>query len=76
METRQYLCPVFLYSCIPVFKTYNRNMKKEYINPSVLVVLVQHRTTLLAGSNPVINPDEPNKPAGARGFDGFDDWDE
>ena len=51
-------------------------MKKEYIKPSVLVVLLQHRTTLLAGSNPVINPDEPNKPAGARGFDGFDDWDE
>ena len=49
-------------------------MKKEYMKPTMRVVLLQHKTTLLAGS--VINPDEPNKPAGARGFDGFDDWDD
>ena len=50
-------------------------MKRKYDKPAMHVVLLQHRTTLLAGS--VINPDEPNKPAAARGFDGWDDdWDE
>ena len=51
-------------------------MKRKYDKPTMRVVLLQHKTTLLAGSNPVINPDEPNKPAAARGFDGFDDWDD
>ena len=52
------------------------NMKRKYDKPAMRVVLLQHKTTLLADSNPVINPDLPNKPAGARGFDGFDDWDD
>lgn len=51
-------------------------MKKKYMKPSVQVVLLQHRITLLAGSNPVINPGPPNQPAGARGFVDFDDWDD
>ena len=51
-------------------------MKRKYDKPTMRVVLLQHKTTLLAGSNPVINPDLPNKPAGARAFDGFDDWDD
>ena len=38
-------------------------MKRKYDKPAMHVVLLQHKTTLLAGS--VINPDEPNKPAGA-----------
>ena len=49
-------------------------MKKKYMKPSVQVVLLQHRITLLAGS--VIGPDEPNKPAGARAFVDVDDWDD
>ena len=48
-------------------------MKRKYDKPTMHVVLLQHRTTLLAGS--VIGPDEPNKPAAARGFDDLDDFD-
>lgn len=67
-------------------------MKKTYIKPEQRVVLLQHKTMLLAGS--VIKPgennappgsrirdddwdDEPDAPAGARGCDDdWDDWDE
>lgn len=49
-------------------------MKKEYQKPTMKVVLLRHRTMLLAGSD-VIPPGEPNKPAAARRFD-WDDWDE
>lgn len=51
-------------------------MKRKSDKPTVRLVLLQHRTTLLAGSNPVINPGEPNKPAGVRGFDDRDDRDD
>ena len=52
-------------------------MKRKYDKPTMCVELLQHSTTLLAGSNPVINPGEPNKPAGSRGFEGWgDNWDE
>ena len=52
-------------------------MKKNYLKPTMSVVLLQHQTTLLAGSYDVIGPGEPNTPAGARRFDGgWDDWDE
>lgn len=53
-------------------------MKKQtYQKPTMQIVLLQHRTMLLAGSDKgyeVIGTDEPNLPAGARIFD--DDWDE
>ena len=61
-------------------------MKKTYIKPEQRVVLLQHKTMLLAGS--VINPGENNAPAGARQYNGdidrddrddrddWDDWDE
>lgn len=47
-------------------------MKKTYIKPEQRVVLLQHKTMLLAGS--VINPGVPNAPAGSRIWD--DDWDD
>ena len=53
------------------------DMKKTYIKPEQRVVLLQHKTMLLAGS--VINPGVPNAPAGSRIWDdddGDDDWDE
>ena len=53
------------------------DMKKTYIKPEQRVVLLQHKTMLLAGS--VINPGENNAPAGARQYNGdidWDDWDE
>ena len=51
-------------------------MKKTYIKPEQRVVLLQHKTMLLAGS--VINPGENNAPAGSRirDDDWDDDWDE
>ena len=48
------------------------DMKKTYIKPEQRVVLLQHKTMLLAGS--VINPGVPNAPAGSRIWD--DDWDD
>ena len=42
------------------------DMKKTYIKPEQRVVLLQHKTMLLAGS--VINPGVPNAPAGLSGF--------
>ena len=52
-------------------------MKRKYDKPTVQVVLLQHRTTLLQSSNwDTIPQGEDNRPAAARGFDGFDDWDE
>ena len=54
-------------------------MKKNYLKPTMSVVLLQHQTTLLAGSYHVMGPGEPNSPAGARGYRGgidWDDWDE
>lgn len=48
-------------------------MKKTYIKPEQRVVLLQHKTMLLAGS--VINPGVPNAPAGSRIWDD-DDWDD
>ena len=51
------------------------DMKKTYIKPEQRVVLLQHKTMLLAGS--VINPGVPNAPAGSRiRDDDWDDWDE
>ena len=47
-------------------------MKKTYIKPEQRVVLLQHKTMLLAGS--VMNPGKPNVPAGSRIWD--DDWDD
>ena len=47
-------------------------MKKTYIKPEQRVVLLQHKTMLLAGS--VINPGDKNVPAGSRIRD--DDWDD
>ena len=51
-------------------------MKKTYIKPEQRVVLLQHKTMLLAGS--VINPGDKNVPAGSRirDDDWDDDWDE
>ena len=49
-------------------------MKKTYIKPEQRVVLLQHKTMLLAGS--VINPGENNAPAGARQYNGDIDWDD
>ena len=54
----------------------DRIMKRKYDKPTMTVVQLQHRTMILAGSNPVINPGQPNSPAGTRQFDGFDDWDD
>ena len=51
------------------------DMKKTYIKPEQRVVLLQHKTMLLAGS--VINPGGNNAPAGSRiRDDDWDDWDE
>lgn len=51
----------------------NTDMKKTYIKPEQRVVLLQHKTMLLAGS--VINPGDKNVPAGSRIWDD-DDWDD
>jgi hypothetical protein len=48
------------------------DMKKTYIKPNLCVMLLRHKTMLLAGS--VINPGDKNVPAGSRIWD--DDWDE
>ena len=48
------------------------DMKKTYIKPNLCVMLLQHKTMLLAGS--VINPGDKNVPAGSRIWD--DDWDD
>ena len=52
------------------------DMKKTYIKPEQRVVLLQHKTMLLAGS--VINPGENNATPGSRirDDDWDDDWDE
>ena len=52
-------------------------MKRKYDKPTVQVVVLQHRTTLLQSSNwDTIPQGEDNRPAGARLFNGGIDWDE
>ena len=46
-------------------------MKREYTNPTVQVVQLQHRTTLLAGS--VIGQGGDNKPSAAPEFEEMKD---
>ena len=54
-------------------------MKKNYLKPTMSVVLLQHQTTLLSGSDKgwdAIGQGEDNLPPGARQRGGWDDWDE
>jgi len=46
-------------------------MKKVYLKPAI-EILEEELTQMLCSST-VINPGEPNKPAGARGWDFWDD---
>ena len=46
-------------------------MKREYTNPTIQVVKLQHRTTLLAGS--VIGQGGDNKPSAAPEFEEMKD---
>ena len=46
-------------------------MKKAYLKPAMEVL--EAEVSQLLSSSTVINPGEPNKPAGAREFDGWDD---
>ena len=46
-------------------------MKKAYLKPC-MEVMTEESAQMLCSST-VINPGEPNKPAGAREFDGWDD---
>ena len=43
-------------------------MKKKYLTPCIQALVLRHQSPLLAGSYDVINPGDPNKPAGARSF--------
>ena len=54
-------------------------MKRKYDKPTIQVVLLQHRTTILSGSEKswdVIGQGEDNAHAGARQYNDGIDWDE
>lgn len=50
------------------------NMKKTYMKPGIHVVPLQ-LSQIICGTGDVINPGDPNKPAGSRGY-GDTDWEE
>ena len=55
------------------FKNINSNMKKEYTKPTMSVVETRQHGILC--NSDVINPGDPNQPAGSPSLGDFEDWD-